>query len=210
MSDKLEHRVENQKRALEWGIREFAAFFNITTRAVRFYEDKGLLSPKRRNSGRIFTSVDYYRLENILRAKRLGFTLDNIKQVLDVTDGQIQDRDALLQRKDDIERTIASLHRRRKDIDILTKDMTEICQIISETVVNMPTRSQNSASGTSDEIFDLAARYEAAFKDKMSFQGTADVVPNNADRVANNTATHNIILSNNDSQNTPKMKAQTG
>lgn len=149
----------------EWGIREFAAFFEITPRAVRFYEDKGLLSPRRENGGRIFTPVDYLRLEKILRAKRMGFTLDNIKEVLDVTDGHIRDRAELVQRKAEIERVIRSLHRRREDIDILSRDMKEICDIISENVEKLP-ESQN--------MFDLAGRYEAAFKDKLSFQGTAD------------------------------------
>jgi len=154
----------------EWSIRDFAAFFEITTRAVRFYEDKGLLSPKRLSGGRVFSPVDYLRLEKILRAKRLGFTLDDIKTVLDIMDGHIQDRGELLRRKENLERVIKSLQRRRNDIDVLTRDMTDICDILSETVDKMPDTVGTAATGISD----LAGRYEAAFKDRLSFQGTSD------------------------------------
>lgn len=154
----------------EWSIRDFAAFFDITTRAVRFYEDKGLLSPRRQSGGRVFSPVDYLRLEKILRAKRLGFTLDDIKTVLDITDGHIQDRDELLRRKENLERVIKSLHRRRDDIDVLTRDMTDICDILSDTLDKIP----NTAGLTTSGMSDLAGRYEAAFKDRLSFQGTSD------------------------------------
>jgi len=141
-----------------WGIREFAGFFGITPRAVRFYEDKGLLSPERRGAMRIFTPRDYMRLTKILRAKRLGFTLDDIKEVLDVTDGLVHERAELLRRKSNFETVIRSLKRRREDIDILTKDMTEICDVISQTLDRTPDMGG---------IFDLADRYEATFRQTL-------------------------------------------
>ena len=58
---------------LSWRIAELAAHFDITTRAIRFYEDKGLISPARIGGHRVFNAVDKARLEKILRAKRIGF-----------------------------------------------------------------------------------------------------------------------------------------
>lgn len=165
MSDKITDWPLNKDGTAEWSIRDFAAFFDITPRAIRFYETKGLLAPKRRAGVRVFVPVDYMRLTKILRAKRLGFSLDDIKEVLDVTDGVVTDRSELLRRKANFETVIRNLKRRRKEIDVLTKDMSEICQIITESVAQMPDRNN---------IVDLAARYEAAFKNKMSFQGTSD------------------------------------
>ena len=142
----------------EWGIREFADFFEITPRAVRFYEDKGLLKPERRGTMRVFRPIDYLRLSKILRAKRLGFSLSDIKEVLDVTDGLISDGVELNRRKNNFETVIRSLNRRREDIDILTKDMTEICSVISHTLEHT-----TDVGGLSN----LAMQYEAIFSQTL-------------------------------------------
>jgi DNA-binding transcriptional MerR regulator len=86
-------------KTTRWGIREFAESFNVTPRTIRFYEDKGLLKPSRNSGARIFDHEDYVRFERIMRAKRIGFRLDDIKEVLDVTDGEITGRSELLKRK---------------------------------------------------------------------------------------------------------------
>ena len=117
-----------------WGIREFAEMFDVTPRTIRFYEDKGLLTPARNASVRVFDAEDYMRFERIVRAKRIGFTLDDIKEVLDVMDGHITDRVDLLRRKKNFETAIHSLKRRRQDIDIISKNMAEICAVITQNV----------------------------------------------------------------------------
>jgi len=151
--------AKSEPRHPQWGIREFADKLGITTRTARFYEDKGLLSPKRIGGARIFSYSDLIRAEKILRAKRLGFSLDDIKEVFDVTDGRIKDRVELLRRKANFERVIQSLRRRRKDIDIVSQDMADICEIITQNVENAP---------DSDGVFDLAADYEAVFRNMMA------------------------------------------
>jgi len=104
--------------------------FDVTPRTIRFYEDKGLLSPKRDKNTRVFGPLDYARFEKIIRAKRLGFTLDDIKEVFEVTDGHVTSRSELLRRKTNFETVIRGLQHRRKDIDSLSRDMTEICDVI--------------------------------------------------------------------------------
>ncbi len=150
-----------------WGIREFAEIFDVTPRTIRFYEDKGLLAPARNAGGRVFDAEDYLRFERIMRAKRIGFTLDDIKEVLEVTDGHIKDRVELLRRKKNFETVIRSLKRRREDIDVISKNMSEICSIISQNVENAP---------DSDGVFDLATAYEAKFKQTLADDYSAETL----------------------------------
>jgi len=65
-------------------ISELAREFDLTTRAIRFYEDCGLLSPKRQGRQRIYTQRDRTRLKLTLRGKRLGLTLAQVKELVDM------------------------------------------------------------------------------------------------------------------------------
>jgi len=107
------------------------------------------------------------RFERIMRAKRIGFTLDDIKQVMDVTDGHITDRVELLRRKKNFETVIRSLQRRREDIDVISKNMTEICAVITQNVEN---------ATDNDGVFDLAAAYDAKFKQTMADDFSAEFI----------------------------------
>ncbi|SEB01559.1 MerR family DNA-binding transcriptional regulator [Variovorax sp. YR216] len=78
-------------------IGELAKEFDLTTRAIRFYEDMGLLSPERAGLQRIYSSRDRARLTLTLRAKRLGLTLTEAKDILDMYDSP-RDTAAQLQR----------------------------------------------------------------------------------------------------------------
>ena len=89
-----------------------------------------------------------------MRGKRLGFTLDDIKEVLDVTDGNVTDKNELLRRRKNFETVINSLQRRRDDVDRLANDMAEICSIIDNYMENVT---------DNDGVFDLAEAYEAKF-----------------------------------------------
>ena len=149
----------------QWGIRDFAKMFEVTPRTIRFYEDKGLLTPSRDAGARIFGRKDYLRFEKIMRGKRLGFSLDDIKEVLDVTDGHVTDRVELLRRQKNFRHVIASLKRRREDIASLTQDMTEICDVIDAHIEDAP---------DADGVFDLASAYEAKFSQTPFIEETAD------------------------------------
>lgn len=142
-----------------WSIREFSEIFEITPRALRFYEDKGLISPCRDTGSRIFGPIEHSKMTNIQRAKRLGFTLDDIKVVLDVTDGRVTARDELVKRRSNFERVIKSLKRRRADIDILSQHLMELCQIMDEKLEN---------SDENAEAILLAEAYDRAFRQHLS------------------------------------------
>lgn len=63
-------------------ISDLAAEFDITTRTIRFYEEKGLLSPTRNGNNRIYSAADRVTLKLILRGKRLGFTLEESRDII--------------------------------------------------------------------------------------------------------------------------------
>ncbi len=110
------HRDE-QAAAL-FGITELCQEFGITLRALRFYEDKGLLSPRRINGARVYTRRDRARLALILRAKDIGSPLSEIKHYLDLYgdhgEGRIQQLTYVIDRTDT---TIQALEQKRKQID---------------------------------------------------------------------------------------------
>ncbi len=104
-------------------ISELAKHFDVTPRAIRFYEDQGLLSPKRVNAQRVYNDGDFVRLKLILRGKRIGFSLAELKQTISLYDTQPDSkaqlqyvletidshRQELLERKQDIETTLADM-----------------------------------------------------------------------------------------------------
>src|SRR5499426_1147744 len=76
-------QFEEQERG-EYSISELAREFDITPRAIRFYEDQGLISPRRDGQRRIYTPRDRTRLKLTLRGKRLGLTLSEIRELIDM------------------------------------------------------------------------------------------------------------------------------
>jgi DNA-binding transcriptional MerR regulator len=76
-------RMDDTQRT-EFSISELAREFDVTPRAIRFYEDQGLLSPRREGQRRIYTPRDRTRLKLTLRGKRLGLTLSEIRELIDM------------------------------------------------------------------------------------------------------------------------------
>jgi DNA-binding transcriptional MerR regulator len=70
--------------ASTYSISELAQEFDLTTRAIRFYEDSGLLAPQRAGRNRVYTARDRTRLKLTLRGKRLGLTLAEVKELVDM------------------------------------------------------------------------------------------------------------------------------
>ena len=109
-------------------ITELAAEFDITPRAIRFYEDMGLLEPGRKGRNRVYSPRDRTRLKLTLRGKRLGLALQEIKQLVDMYDSQAsaapqlrafltilaQHRGQLEQQRHDIEVMLAEIQQHEK------------------------------------------------------------------------------------------------
>ena len=107
-----------------FSINELADTFDISARAIRFYEDKQLLSPTRVGSRRVYTKRDRARLQLILRGKRLGFSLGEMAEYLDLYDrdpSQIAQSKLLLakisERRLALEQQLVDIHDTMADLD---------------------------------------------------------------------------------------------
>jgi len=112
-----------------FGIAELCRDFGVTLRALRFYEDKGLLAPRRVNGTRVYTRRDRARLALILRAKAIGSPLAEIKHYLDLYgdhgEGRAQQLNYVITRTDT---AIAELEQKRAHIDATLAELRVINQ----------------------------------------------------------------------------------
>jgi DNA-binding transcriptional MerR regulator len=109
------------------GIAEVAEEFGISTRTIRFYEAKGLLSPRRINGARVLNRRDRARLTLILRAKAIGSSLDAIKQYLDLYGAHGEGRETQLEFViDRTEAAIADLEGRKAKIETTLEELRAI------------------------------------------------------------------------------------
>ena len=124
------NRPESDGREL-FAIADLAKEFGISTRAIRFYESKGLLSPERVGGTRVFRRRDRARLLLILRGKRLGFSLRDIAEYLSLYDARSQTAQVhmLLEL---VDRRLAILRQQMADLDTTLAELTEIRQLASE------------------------------------------------------------------------------
>jgi DNA-binding transcriptional MerR regulator len=112
--------------ASTWSIAELAAAYGVTLRTIRFYEDKGLLTPERRGTARLYHPRDKVRLGLILRGKRLGFSLDEISTIVDMYDAEPGEEGQLVYLLDQIGSRRAELEQRRRDIDETLVELAEV------------------------------------------------------------------------------------
>ena len=113
-----------------FSIADLANEFGISTRAIRFYESKGLISPERLGATRIFRKRDRARLILILRGKRLGFTLRDISDYLSLYDANRTQQVSLL--ADKVDERLALLERQRDDLETTIRELREIKQLAEE------------------------------------------------------------------------------
>jgi DNA-binding transcriptional MerR regulator len=106
-----------------WSITDLAREFGVTLRTLRHYEDVGLITPERRGTTRVFHARDRIRLQLILRGKRLGFSLPEIRTIVNMYDEQPGEAGQLQYLLDQIEVRRAELDQLRRDID---ETMTEL------------------------------------------------------------------------------------
>jgi len=104
-------------------IREMCDAFDVTPRTLRFYEAKELLSPERRGTKRLFTRRDRARLKLILKGKRFGFSLEDIRQILDLYDPNQENRPQMQRAYELGQERLADLEARRKELEDIIADL---------------------------------------------------------------------------------------
>ena len=113
----------------EYSIQNLAEQFGVSARALRFYEGKGLLSPLRRGQTRIYSERDKTRLLLTLRGKRLGFSLEECKEIIDMYDpSQANDKSQLLRLCQKISQHRSALLDKMEDMEATLKLMNEVEQ----------------------------------------------------------------------------------
>jgi DNA-binding transcriptional MerR regulator len=121
-------------------ITELSQEFNVTPRAIRFYEDQGLVFPGREGRRRVYSKRDRVRLKLILRGKRLGFALSDTKALFELYDsslGETAQMDYFLKK---IAERRALLEQQRKDIEVVLQELDA-----AERQVNQALRNANSS-----------------------------------------------------------------
>ncbi len=107
----------------EYSISQLAREFEVTTRTIRHYEDIGLLSPARRGQTRVYSAADRTRLRLILRGKRLGLSLEDSRDIIDMYEPGKTNVDQLKKLIDAIQAQRIKLNQQLDDISNLLKDL---------------------------------------------------------------------------------------
>ena len=107
----------DETQRTEFSISELAREFDVTPRAIRFYEDQGLLAPRRDGQRRVYAPRDRTRLKLTLRGKRLGLALSEIKELIDMYEPGRDQRPQLERFVDVLAQHRASLEQQRADLE---------------------------------------------------------------------------------------------
>ena len=105
-------------------ITELARDFGVTTRAIRYWESHGLVSPERAGGNRVYSKRDRTRLKLALRGKRLGLSLAEIKELIDMYDTVEDESTQLLSFLDALGQRRAALEQQRDDIEAVLKEIS--------------------------------------------------------------------------------------
>ncbi|MCH7863289.1 MAG: MerR family DNA-binding transcriptional regulator [Proteobacteria bacterium] len=122
--------IESRPDRESFTISDLCAEFSVTPRALRFYEDEGLIAPERRGTARIYSHRDRARLAWILRGKRVGFSLAEIREMIDlydVGDGRSTQKQVTLERC--LER-IGLLENQKRDIDAHIAELQQFVELL--------------------------------------------------------------------------------
>lgn len=123
--------ADDSTKKTQFTIGDLAKEFGVTLRTLRFYEDRGLLNPKRDGLNRVYTRRDRARLKLVVMGKRVGFSLSEIRDMLDLydlRDGQVTQLRVALSRFNE---QIAVLETQRKDIDQAIEELSRTVAIVS-------------------------------------------------------------------------------
>lgn len=107
-------------------ITDLARDLGVTARAIRFYESKCLLDPQRAGTTRVYTYRDRARLLIILRGKRLGFSLAEVKEYLDLYDADPTQKEQFLHLLRGARQRIRELERQRRDLELTLDELREV------------------------------------------------------------------------------------
>ena len=109
-----------------YSISDLAKEFALTTRAIRFYEDEGLLSPRRHGRSRIYAERERVRIKLILRGKRLGLSLSEIRELLDLYEATKSERPQLVKFIEVLAHRRSMLKQQQEDIAVVLAEIESL------------------------------------------------------------------------------------
>jgi DNA-binding transcriptional MerR regulator len=112
-------------RNMTFSIGDLAGEFGVTTRTIRFYEEKGLLQPRREGTRRIYSPADRTRLRLILRGKRLGLSLDESAEIIRLYGSPGNNRRQLELLVEKIQQRREALRRQQRDLEAMLKELAD-------------------------------------------------------------------------------------
>ena len=139
-------RAERELTDRFYTVTQLSADLGVTPRAIRFYETKGLLSPRRAGSTRVYTHRDRARMILILRGKRLGFSLREIKDYLDLYEVDPTQREQLRLLLDVVRSRIARLEDQRAALEDTLTELRDV-EVQAEAALAAGTGRKKAASG---------------------------------------------------------------
>ena len=148
--------IELRRPERTFTIRQLCLEFKVTPRALRFYEDKGLLAPAREGLNRVYSYRDRARLQLILRGKRVGLSLAEIREILELyraEDGGAAQHAKSLRK---FRERIVALEQQREDIEGAIQQLHEACE-----------RLEARLSETRPDLLPRAADYEEALRARL-------------------------------------------
>jgi DNA-binding transcriptional MerR regulator len=126
-----------------YSISELAAEFDITTRTIRFYEEKGLLRPARKGSNRVYSAGDRVKLKLILRGKRLGFSLEESASIVAMYDPAHGNVDQLQKLIATIRDKRSHLQQQLHDLEVMMVDLRESEEKCLQTLADTQAKAAN-------------------------------------------------------------------
>jgi DNA-binding transcriptional MerR regulator len=115
------------KKQLSFSISKLADEFEISTRTIRYYEEKGLLSPKRTGGNqRIYSRRDKARLKLILRGKRFGYSLEQISEMIGFSDGELEETDQIRRSLEYGDLRLKEIRERIAELKTLEQDILSV------------------------------------------------------------------------------------
>jgi DNA-binding transcriptional MerR regulator len=129
-------------------VNELAEALEVTPRTIRFYEQKGLIQPRRAGTVRVFTRRDRARLLLILRGKRLGFSLRDIREYLDLYDADPMQREQVRLLLGKVRARLSALERQRRDLEQATAELRDIESQAEAALAQHRAAGRDSKDGT--------------------------------------------------------------
>lgn len=126
-----------------FAISDLAKEFSISTRTIRFYEEKGLILPARSQNGRrVYDRRDRARIKLILRGKRFGYTLAEIIEMIGRADDEIDERDQIMRSLAYGEKNLEKYHRRIQEMTLLKEEITKLRARLLERLAELDAKGE--------------------------------------------------------------------